>query len=157
MTVLHPFQKLCCAPPASSHDQPLLFAASGPNIFTFQLQGGKCTSRWSAIEGSHNALINSVPNPHKRQKLDLEQNDNLSREDSEESIEIISERRKGERKKPKAEKPKTANVSHILATSDRQTLLAVTAEDKTIHVFEISGNDGVLVPQTARSASSKAS
>ena len=151
MAIRHPFQKLCCVQ-ASPHHKPLLFAASGSNIFTFQLQSGKVTSRWSAIHGPENAPVKTAPNPSKRRKLDGEQNGSLSRQESEESVEISVERRKGDRRKPKVEQPKASNVSHILATSDGQTLVAVTADDKTIHVFAVLGEDGVLLSKSSRSA-----
>ena len=151
MTIRHPFQKLCCVPASESHDGPLLFAASGPNIFTFQLRSGKSTSRWSALEGPDHPLIKAIPNPNKRVKLDPNQDGSLSRQDSEESIEISVERQKGERRKLKVEQPKSCNVSHVLATSNGQTLLAVTTDDKTIHIFDIMGKGGLLVPKSSRS------
>ena len=96
-------------------------------------------------------LMKATSNPNKRIKLDYEQNGPLTRQESEESVEISVERRKGERRKPKVEQPKISNVSHVLATTDGQTLLAVTTDDKTIHTFDIVDNDGILVRRTARS------
>ena len=88
--------------------------------------------------------------PNKRIKLDHEPNGNISREESVESIEIKVERRKGERRQPKVEQSKPANVSHILATYNGDALVAVTADDKAIHVFDIKDR-GELAQRSCRS------
>ena len=71
--------------------------------------------------------------------------------DSEDSVEIIAERQKGERRKPKVvELTKPSSISHALAASDGQVVITVTAEDKSINVFSFL-DDGKLLLQSRRS------
>ena len=72
-----------------------------------------------------------------------------AREDIEESIEIISDRKRGERRKAKVEDSKLPNVTHVIVTSNAATVITVTAEDKSINVFSV-GTTGVLNLQGQR-------
>ncbi|KAK4943802.1 tRNA (guanine-N(7)-)-methyltransferase non-catalytic subunit trm82 [Elasticomyces elasticus] len=87
--------------------------------------------------------------PSKRRRIDVEGQTGISRNDSEDSVEIISERKKGERRKPKVESSKLPNITHIITTSDAATVITVTAEDKSINVFSV-GYGGVLTLQSQR-------
>ncbi|RMZ87528.1 hypothetical protein DV736_g5249, partial [Chaetothyriales sp. CBS 134916] len=151
-TIRYPFQKLCST--GSSGDRgPFLFAACGPDILTFLVSSGKIASRWSVTSQLGSSQAEDSEHPSKRRKVEHEQNGgSQSRQESEESIEIKVERHKGERKKAKAEQSRASNVSHLVATSDGQTLISVTADDKTIRVFDIEGESGSLVVKSSRLA-----
>jgi hypothetical protein len=137
----YPFQRLCCIHPVNNQ-RPFLLAASGPLIISLDLKDGSVLSQWpkqdntTHDESSQEATRNGEPS-NKRRKLDIEDAAHLSRQTSEESIEIISERKKGERRKPKVESTKQPNVSHLLATSDGTTAIALMAEDKSLNVFQV--------------------
>jgi tRNA (guanine-N(7)-)-methyltransferase subunit TRM82 len=136
--VASPFQRLCCVQPTNS-STPVLTAASGSLISSFDLRDGSLIARWPRTERAlpldgTDAEGEDRP-PSKKRKLDEEPN--LSREASDESLEIISERRKGERRRPKVESTAQANVSHLIATSDGKHVVCVTAEDKSIKVFNV--------------------
>jgi hypothetical protein len=87
--------------------------------------------------------------PAKRRRMEDDGPAEALREDTEESIEIISERKKGERQKPKVENSKLPNVTHVVVTSNAATVITVTAEDKSINVFSV-GTAGVLNLQSQR-------
>jgi tRNA (guanine-N(7)-)-methyltransferase subunit TRM82 len=136
--VASPFQQLCCVQPTES-STPFLLAAAGSLISSFDLRDGSLIACWPR-EKEHLPLtgIDAAGEdgpPSKKRKLDLEPN--LSREASEESLEIISERRKGERRRPKVESTVQANVSHLITTSGGKHVVCVTAEDKSIKVFDV--------------------
>lgn len=149
----YPFQKLCCVQPVNNQ-QPFLVAASGPLIISFGLNDGSVLGRWpnqdstTQDESSEGATGNGN-RASKRRKLDTEDTTRLSRQSSEDSIEIISERKKGERRKPKVESTQQPNISHLLATSDGTTVIAVMAEDKSVNVFEVK-SESTLKLQSKR-------
>lgn len=149
----YPFQRLCCIQPVNNQ-RSFLLAASGPLIVSLDLKDGSVLSQWpkqartTHDESSQEATRNGEGS-NKRRKLDTEGAVDLSRQTSEESIEIISERKKGERRKPKIESAKQPNVSHLLATSDGTTVIALMAEDKSINVFQVQSS-GSLSLQSKR-------
>jgi len=137
----YPFQKLCRVQPVNNQ-QPFLVAASGPLIISFDLKDGSVLGRWpnqdsTAKDESPDGATENGNRANKRRKLDTDDSNHLSRQTSEDSIEIISERKKGERRKPKVETAQQPNISHLLATSDGTTLIAMMAEDKSVNVFEV--------------------
>lgn len=142
-----PFQKLCCIQPVDGRP-PFLLAASGPFINSFNLRDGSLLSQWPRAEGERETEQQEAPangdedRPAKRQRIDDGPAD-LSQNNSDDSIEFVSERKKGERRKPKIESSKLPNVSHLLVTSDATSVIAVTAEDKTLSVFDVR-NEGIL-------------
>ena len=143
----HPFQKLCCV--TRTVEGSLLLAAAGPNILTYDLKTRKLLSHappFYDAASEEDQDLNHGPGPAKRRKLD---HPNLSQEASEESVEIVAERRKGERRRPKLEESKLPNVSHLVAISDGRTVIAVTTEDKCISVFSLS-NAGRLTVKSQR-------
>ena len=143
----HPFQKLCLVP-RTVEKLSLLLAAAGPSILTYDSETRKVLSHgppfgeaipkddWQAQESANG------PSPAKRRKLD---HPTLSQEASEESVEIVAERRKGERRKPKIEESKPPNVSHLIATSNGRSVIAITTEDKCITVFSLSRAGNLIV------------
>lgn len=149
----YPFQRLCCILPIDNQ-RPFLLAASGPLIISLDLKDGSVLSRWPKQDGtthddSSAEATRSGERSNKRRKLDTEDPAGLSRQTSEESIEIISERKKGERRKPKVENIKQPNISHLLATSDGTTAIALMAEDKSVNVFQVQST-GNLSLQSKR-------
>ena len=105
-------------------------------------------------------VMESEESPTKRRKLDSttstegqagdssvmfnqssEHQETLSRRSSQDSISITTERKKGERRRPKppqsSESP-AANVSHIIRAGDGELLVVITAEDKAITVYDIT-------------------
>ena len=143
----HPFQKLCLVPKTMERPS-LLLAAAGPSILTYDLEIRKVLSHGppfgeaiSKDDWQAHASANG-PSPAKRRKLD---HATLSQEASEESVEIVAERRKGERRKPKIEESRLPNVSHLIATSNGRSVIAITAEDKCITVFSLSSVGKLLI------------
>ncbi len=152
MSQCHPFQKLCCI--NQSNDIHILLAATGPHILSLDLKNGGVLSKWpddairnierQSLEESENGIMDDhlpvkrrKPNPSGRQQ-DEEEDDSR---DSSISVEFVSERAKGQRrKKKKIMKPMLPNVSHIIATLDRLHVVATTAEDKCIRVFELDSS-----------------
>lgn len=132
----HPSQKLCCVPRTVKRPS-LLLAAAGAVILTYDLETRKLLNYGPPFDEAASEEGDSIdrPNPAKRRKLN---HSTLSQETSEDSVEIVAERKKGERRKPKVEESKLPNVSHLVATSNGQNIVAVTTEDKCIIVFSLT-------------------
>jgi tRNA (guanine-N(7)-)-methyltransferase subunit TRM82 len=150
MSYYHPFQKLCYI--SQSGGDGLLLAAAGPQILSLDLTNGGILSRWPddaprsdekpSYERSTNGemLGRSVDDdpPTKRRKTSPSQEEDQDSRESSISVEFVSERAKGQRrKKKKVVKSPPPNVSHILSTGDGRHVVAVTAEDKCVRVFEL--------------------
>ncbi|KIW76600.1 hypothetical protein Z517_09044 [Fonsecaea pedrosoi CBS 271.37] len=152
--VLYPFQKLCCVQPVDGQ-HPFLLAASGPVVNSLNLKDGTLLSEWRPFDEEDEEYDEARTNgeearPPKRRKIGDGPRGEPSHLESEDSIEIISERKKGERRKPKVENTTLPNVSHIIATSDGKTAICVTAEDKSVIVFDVLAR-GVLHLKSRRS------
>lgn len=161
----HPFQKLCYVGQVGSVG--LLLAAAGPYILSLNLESGGVLSKWpddtsrlpheQAFGGSLNGASRSRSKdddpPSKRRKLSTSPEGVAEDQDSDESsfsVEFVSERAKGQRRKrKKMVKPTLPNVSHISCTADGHHVIAATAEDKCVRVFEIDSL-GRLKPQSQR-------
>ena len=138
----HPFQKLCVTQHAIGKRRRL-FAATGHNLITLDLETGRLVSQYPAPQGSDDDDDDDdaeLPSsPAKRRKLDNGVPDAVSRQESEESIEIVAERQKGERRRPKPPSDdKLPNISHLLATSDGLYVITATVEDKSINIFDVT-------------------
>lgn len=137
----YPFQKLCWVHPVDDQP-PFLLAASGPLLISLDSKDGSILNRWPEQDNAtqHDGSQESTENDQrstKRRKLETDNDAALSRQTSQDSIEIISERIKGERQKPKIETMKQPNFSHLLATSDGTTVVGVMSDDKSINVFHV--------------------
>ena len=143
MSERHPFQKLCY--PKGSPEA--LLAASGPYIICQSLEGDGSVTRWPTSEDDTDDLSDKEAQygngngegdrPAKRQRLSSNSDSLPSRQESEESVEIISERTKGQRRKPKPViESKLPDVSHMLSTAEGKHIIVVTADDKCIRVLE---------------------
>ncbi len=139
----HPAQKLCWVSRTS-----LLLAASGSRILTYNLETGKLLSHGppfdenTSKENHQTAGSAYGPSPTKRRKFD---HPNSSRETSDGSVEIVAERKKGERRKPKVKASNLPNVSHLIASSNGRNVIAVTTEDKCITVYSLILSGRLLI------------
>ena len=137
----HAFQKLCYF--GFTLDGPqLLLAAAGSQIFSFCLRSGDLLAQWPSKDdetGDSDLPENGEDGredepPSKKRKMTKS---NESSTDSSESVEIVAERAKGQRRKAKVVNATLPKVSHLIATKDKKNVVAVTAEDKCIRVFEL--------------------
>ena len=138
----HPAQKLCCLDKIDD----LYFAAAGPYIYSISRGAYDIVSKWPA-EGddglfktqnglaAHNDRTDEPPSK-KRKVSDQEAAADTS--DSSVSVEIVAQRAKGQRRKAKSIESKLPNVSHLVAAKDQKHVIAVSAEDKCIRVFELA-------------------
>ena len=150
MVLKHPFQKLVYV---GRGEDKVLLAAAGPNINSFNLCNSTFTSSWPKSTGKQNEEQEEAngedddgQRPTKRQKVDAD-GDRASRESSE-SVNLVTERVervKGERRKPKkVQETPPPNVSHLIATRDGSHVVAVTAEDKCVRVFQLQEGGRLL-------------
>lgn len=157
MTALHlPAHKLCYS---NRDNHGILFAATGPYIQSLSIDRGVVLSLWprdDVDDSSDDEQQNGDSDrPIKRLKLNRSTPATLGREGSElsdASIEIVAEgkkRQKGERRRPKIPDTTLPNVSHLAATSDGRSVIAITAEDKSVRVLTVSKN-GRLRQQSSR-------
>ncbi|EXJ81587.1 hypothetical protein A1O1_07651 [Capronia coronata CBS 617.96] len=157
--VRHPFQKLCCIQPVDG-EQPFLIAASGPVLSTFDLRDGRLLSQWpqpgGKVTGGNGAATanDGEDPPAKRRKVEVQPPAVLSKQTTDEPVDITSDGQKTERKNAQSEASQSANVSHIVATSDGATVITATTADKTIRVFDVRPG-GVLGLQSQRSMPKK--
>jgi tRNA (guanine-N(7)-)-methyltransferase subunit TRM82 len=151
MSHYHPFQKLCYS--RQSEGIGFLLAATGPYVLCVDLHNGGVASKWPddvarptdeiSHEGPKNGDLprDSMEDEHPPKKRRLSQSQGDKEENSPESsvsIEFVSERAKGQRRKKKIVISALPKVSHIVATLNGRHIIAVTAEDKCIRVFSLS-------------------
>lgn len=162
----HPFQKLCYIHDSSGRD--IVLAATGPYILSLDFRNGGLLSKWpdnvdredddQGRERSRNGHFvgNSVDTdpPTKRRKISpFQKEEEQGSGESSVSVEFVSERTKGQRRKKKsAMKSALPNISHIISTANGRHVIAVTTDDKCIRVFEID-SAGRLKPIIQRQAS----
>lgn len=149
MSHYHPFQKLCYICQAGGIS--LLLAAVGPHVLALDLKNGGMVSKWpeDVISSAENGdlarnSMNDDP-PIKRRKLSpSHEGEHQDSSGSSVSVEFVSERTKGQRrKKKKILKSPSPNISHIISTANGRHVIAVTAEDKRIRVFELTTTGGL--------------
>ena len=122
-----------------------LVVAAGPRIFTFNLNGGSHVDTWSSsdeINGKKNHDVNckdadaeSVTSPNKRPRLSPE----LSRGSSTEIVVHQDD----------AQVSDGPSVVRLATSLDGKHVIAVTAEDKRLRVFELLPT-GELKPFSVR-------
>jgi len=156
---IHPFQRLYLLK-QEQHGKTILLAAAGSSIISFDAEDGKLLSRWplgesEELEGdgrqSGSELEQNGKRAIKRRKIDSNGASKPPRQESEESVEIVAERQKGQRRKSKIVDDKAPKVSIVTGTSDGQYLVVATAEDKAIRVLEVVEN-GMLKQRSIRYA-----
>ena len=137
--MLQPFQCLLyCSRSASQSD--VLLAASGHLIFSFKVQDGSLLSTWpsppkhslgeSASFGDAGDL--DYERRAKRQRVTLSRDASGS-----DSVDIVVESRIDIDSAANKNEGSTSNVAKLVCTSDSKYVIAVTAEDKSIRVFEL--------------------
>jgi len=140
MSFRHPFQRLCYFRPTRK-ESGVLIAATGPYICSFDLVEGRLLSRWPRDQ-EHDDSSESEDDsgrPRKKQRV------SEAHHSSDDSIEIVSERVKGQRRKTKMVSSKLPNVSHLFATRDGNHVIAVTTDDKCARVFKVGKNGRLRV------------
>jgi tRNA (guanine-N(7)-)-methyltransferase subunit TRM82 len=156
MSRCHPFQKLCYISRSDGRD--LLLAATGPYILSLDLRNGGVVSKWpdenpqavpqQTNKGSRNGKpvgrsTDDDP-PTKRRKLSPAEEEEQNSRESSVSIEFVSERVKGQRRqKKKLLRSALPNVTHVMSTTSGGHVIAVTAEDKCIRVFDLDSGGGL--------------
>jgi tRNA (guanine-N(7)-)-methyltransferase subunit TRM82 len=152
MTHYHPIQKLCYS--KQSPTSGFLIAATGPYVLCIHLHNCGVTSRWpedverptdkNSYQASSNGdLVHETMDDHPSKRRKLSPSPGDKGEDSPESsasIEFVSERAKGQRRKKKIVTSALPKVSHIVATLDGRHVIAVTAQDKCIRVFSLNSS-----------------
>ena len=146
----YPFQKLCFVSQGSSSSGVLL-GATGPCICSFNAATGEYLSRWpqdgdpDSNGGGDEHDGDQDERPAKRRKVSMDKDT----DDSDTSVEIVAQRLKGARRKPKVLNEKPPNVSHLFATGNGSHVIAITTDDKCIRVFKCSAK-GHLKVQSKR-------
>ena len=152
----HPFQCLLYCPRSSK--RPVLVAAAGQYIHTFDIGNGAHLFTWPTLEGAQSpakktALLKSQDKGEIGTKIDKDDSDHAAKrqklspvgDDSESSsAEIVVEDRTS--KVPKALNPP---ILKLIATRNGQSVIAVTGEDKCVHVFELTAG-GILNQRSER-------
>ena len=144
MAFKHPFQKIHHV---RRREGGLLLAAAGPYLHSLDLKTGVLLSSWPAGKKERNGSVAAFNDrtdddqrPAKKQKTETSGDEES--DVSSDSVNLVTEgapRVKGQRRKPKKVSP-PPNVSHLLATSSGSHVIAVTAEDKCVRVFELQGS-----------------
>ena len=154
--MLQPFQRLLYINRQSQGLTNIIIAASGPHLLScdashFFVQwssssqlnttsdGNKEQQRVVAGDGSAppvNESHDETEQPRKRQKLSPPESE--KRSDSS-SAEIVLESGKSKRRRSKRQDASGPNISHLVANSKGDHVVAVTAEDKCVRVFRLLG------------------
>lgn len=141
----------------------ILIAARGPQIDTFNLQDGSYLSSWKCdvpSKGESQATLQEITvqklteKPLESDVIETESGPaakrrKLSNEDNAESdiVKKEADSKIGEGKKKTPRPQKGSNVPNVVllaSTSDSQHVIAVTGEDKTLRVFKLSHESGIL-------------
>lgn len=145
--MLHPFQCLLWSTLAAEGRPSFLLAASKSRLFVFSVADGKLLYTWQSTQDQAEDSKSKDPftddpknrgsfeRPPKRRK---QASSDRGSESS--STEIVTE--DGKSKARKSKKPETAepNVIKLIGTSDGQSIVAVTDEDKCVRVLRLDGN-----------------
>lgn len=124
----------------------VLFAARGSTIDLFNLENGSRLSTWSSTTPSPGSTSVDSP-PAKRRKLSREEGDTVDPDTQiqvtkEESNEIKKEMKQNSRANAVASGLEGPAVVCLKASTDGRYVVAVTAEDKSVRVFETMNNQG---------------
>ena len=161
--MLHPYQCLYYCQQANRSETGILVAASGCYIHTFNSQSGKHLSTWPSIEkdgqsqsvGDRNeneleTLDRKVSRqgdsepPTKRPKVSLARDESGS---SSAEIVVAGDDDNGEWSSPR--KIPVSQIIKLAGTANGEQVVAVTAEDKCIRVFDLA-TDGTLTQLSQR-------
>lgn len=144
--MLQPFQCLLYCPAAENRTYDILLAAAGSRIFSFDVQFGKCLSGWPSTPGkvqgrSADGVESTEHNsgrPAKRQKTTSSHEVSSS-----DSAEIVVENGSNLDIVAEYTQEYTSNVVKLARTTDSKYIIAATAEDKCIRVYNLR-DDGSL-------------
>ena len=144
--MLQPFQCLLYCSAIGSSRRDIVLAASGSHIVSFDVKLGSLVSTWPpTLENTPARSVagdsNGQPSgrPAKRQKTMLPHDVSSS-----DSAEIVVE--KGSNSDPSTRSTPTSSfyVTKLARTVDSNYIIAVTAEDKCIRVFNLLDNGSIV-------------
>lgn len=140
--MLEPCQCLLSCSPLSGQKKHVLLAASGGCIFTFEVDTGSLISTWpSSLKQS--GIRSTISHDHeetdpereaKRQKIAISRNASSS-----DSADIVVESKLDTDSAPITNHGPSSHVAKLISTKDCKHVVAITAEDKSIRVFGLSG------------------
>ena len=149
--MLRPYQCLLYCSKSGNLHREILLAATGCHIFSFDAQDGSLLSTWpslpkQSLEEARSRSFENWDSEHqaKRQKISFSQEASNS-----DSADIVVENKLDVVTNTKSGEPSTANIAKLVCTSDCRYVIAVTAEDKSVRVFDLT-NDGNLAQLSER-------
>jgi len=145
--MLGPFQSLLYCSRSANQKSDVLLAASGCYILSFDVDTGSLLSTWP-----------SPPRPSEAVSIDLNRCEETGSErqakrrkvalprdaSGSDSAEIVVENRLDIESIPFTDGGSSSNVPKIISSADNKYIVAVTAEDKLIRVFELSDTGNLL-------------
>ena len=133
--MLQPFQCLLYCPKSGSQQPDILLAASGSSIFSFDVQSGSLLSTWPSPP--KRSLEIGDPGNRYAERQSERQEISISREASHSgSADIVVGNDLDIDSNANRNGGSSGNVAKLICTSDSKHVVAVTAEDKSIRVFE---------------------
>ena len=146
--MLQPFQCLLYCPKSGTQQPDILLAASGHSIFSFDVQSGSLLSTWPSPP--KRSLEIGDPGNRDAERQSKRQKASISREASHsDSADIVVENDLDIDSSANKNGGSTGNIAKLICTSDSKHVVAVTAEDKSIRVFEQAA-DGSLTQISVR-------
>lgn len=132
----HPFQCLEYVKRQSEGQQDLMIATAGHHLFSYAASNGQRLHVWPQKVNEPASTSDSQVPPEKRRKLSpgLEQKDGNN----------------SQQKGNNDSTPAWSNIPILVVTQDNKHIVAVTAEDKCIRVFNLS-DDGEFQELSSRS------
>ena len=144
--MLGPFRSLHYCSRSANQISDILLAASGCSILSFDVDSGSLLSTWPSPRPSEAILIDNHDSEEteserqaKRRKVALSRD--VSNSDS---AEIVVENKFDTTSNPTTDGVPSSNVVKIVSSADSKYIVAVTAEDKSIRVFELLDTGNLL-------------
>lgn len=136
--MLGPFQSLHYCSRSAHQKSDVLLAASGSSILSFDVDTGSLLSTWPS-PGPYETLSTDKHDCEteserqaKRRKVVLPRDASSS-----DSAEIVVENKLDTESLPITDSVSSSNVVKIVSSADSKYIVVVTAEDKSIRVFEL--------------------
>jgi len=145
--MLGPFQNIFYCSRSAYQKSDVLLAASGCSILSFDVDTGSLLSAWpspprpsEAISiGFNDCEETESERQAKRRKLALPRDASGS-----DSAEIVVDNRLDIESIPITDGGSSSNVAKMISSADSKYIVAVTVEDKSIRVFELSDTGNLL-------------
>lgn len=144
--MLGPFRSLHYCYRSANQNFDILLAASGCSIFSFDVDSGSLLSTWSSPRPSeaistdnHDCVETESERQAKRRKIGLPRDVSGS-----DLTEIVVENILDTESIPITDDVPSFNVVKIVSSADSKYIVAVTAEDKSIRVFELLDTGNLL-------------